>query len=224
MSFFFEIKYNTVKCPNGCKLFNDKRNFSYWESKNVTNDEKFIVDYLNTHSEALANKKILHVGIGNSYVAKKLFSYDKIDGISLSQNELDYASKLNLSNYNFFFQNKYANQKLFDDKLNFYNIIIDINLKSFGCCEVAFNKMFEDYVKIINKNGKIITSRSGLQWSRIIKPVLSFSFKNFFYKRLKEFDGPVSNILSIQNCEEISKKFNLDIDLTDQNLVIFTKK
>ena len=224
MSFFFEVKYNTVKCPNGCKLFNDKRNFSYWENKNVTNDEKYIVDYLNTHSKALENKKILHVGIGNSYVAKKLFSYKKIDGISLSQNELDYASKLNLSNYNFFFQNKYANQKLFDDKLNFYNIIIDINLKSFGCCEVAFNKMFEDYVKIINKDGKIITSRSGLKWSRNIKPVLSFSFKNFFYKRLKEFDGPVSNILSIQNCEEISKKFNLNIDLSNQNLVIFTKK
>ena len=172
----------------------------------------------------LENKNILHVGIGNSYVAKKLLSYNKIDGISLSQNELDYASKLNLSNYNFFFQNKYANQNLFDDKLNFYNIIIDINLKSFGCCEVAFNKMFKKYVKIINKDGKIITSRSGLKWSRIIKPVLSFSFKNFFYKRLKEFDGPASNILSIQNCEEISKKFNLDIDLSDQNLVIFTKK
>jgi len=224
MSFFFEIKYKTIECPNGCILFNDKRNFSYWESKNVTNDERYIVDYLNTHSEALENKNILHVGIGNSYVAKNLLSYKKIDGISLSQNELDYASKLNLSNYNFFFQNKYANQNLFDDKLNFYNIIIDINLKSFGCCEVAFNKMFKKYVKIINKDGKIITSRSGLKWSRIIKPVLSFSFKNFFYKRLKEFDGPASNILSIQNCEEISKKFNLDIDLSDQNLVIFTKK
>ena len=84
--------------------------------------------------------------------------------------------------------------------------------------------MFKMYVKIINKDGKIITSRTGLEWSRIIKPVLSFSFKNFLYKRLKEFDGPESNILSIQNCEEISKQFNLDIDLSDQNLVIFTKK
>tara|TARA_B110000914_G_scaffold67729_1_gene59177 strand:+ start:506 stop:1180 length:675 start_codon:yes stop_codon:yes gene_type:complete len=224
MSFFLEIKSNTIKCPNGCKLFNDKRNFSYWESKNVTKDEKYIVDYLNINSEVLKNKNILHVGIGNSYIAKKLLSYNKIDGISLSQNELDYASKLNLSNYNFFFQNKYAYQKLFDDKLNFYNIIIDINLKSFSCCEVAFDEMFKMYVKIINKDGKIITSRTGLEWSRIIKPVLSFSFKNFLYKRLKEFDGPESNILSIQNCEEISKKFNLDIDLSDQNLVIFTKK
>ena len=44
MIFFLEIKSNTVKCPNGCKLFNDKINFSYWESKNVTKDEKYIVD------------------------------------------------------------------------------------------------------------------------------------------------------------------------------------
>jgi len=57
MSFFFKIKYNTVKYSNGYKLFNNKRNFSYWENKNVTNDEKYIVDYFNTHTEALENKK-----------------------------------------------------------------------------------------------------------------------------------------------------------------------
>ena len=103
MSFFLEIKSNTVKCPNGCKLFNDKRNFSYWENKKVTKDEIYIVDYLNNNSESFQNKKILHVGIGNSYVAKKLASYNKIDGISLSQNELNNAYKLNLPKYNFFF-------------------------------------------------------------------------------------------------------------------------
>lgn len=224
MSFFFKVKSNTIKCPNGCELFDDRRNFSYWESKNVTKDEIYIVDYLNTNSEPLKDKNILHVGIGNSYIARKLLSYNQIVGISVSQNELDYASKLNLANYNFFFQNKYANQKVFSDVSSFYNIIIDVNLKSFSCCEIAFNEMFKMYVEIINKNGKIITSRAGLKWSRIIKPVLNFSLKKFFYKRLKEFDGPISNILSIQNCEEISEKFNLHIDLSDQNLIIFTKK
>ena len=69
MSFFFEIKYNTIECPNGCILFNDKRNFSYWESKNVTNDERYIVDYLNTHSEALENKNIFSSGIDIEEVA-----------------------------------------------------------------------------------------------------------------------------------------------------------
>ena len=53
MSFFLKIKSNTIKCQNGCNLFNDKRNFSYWESKNVTEDEKYIVDYLNTNSETV---------------------------------------------------------------------------------------------------------------------------------------------------------------------------
>ncbi len=224
MSFFLEIRSDTIECPNGCKLFNDKRNFSYWENKNETDDEKYIVNYLNTNPETLQNKNILHVGIGNSYVARRLLFYNKIDGISLSQDELNLVSKLNLSNYNFFFQNKYAKKKIFADKLKIYDLIIDVNLKSFTCCDIAFNQMFKSYVEIINTNGKIITSRSGLKWSRFIKPVLGLSFKKFFYKRLKEFDGPETNILSIEECEEISKQFNLDIDLSDKNLVIFTKK
>ena len=224
MGFFFKIRSDTIECPNGCKIFNDKRNFSYWENKNETEDEKYIVNYLNAKPETFQNKNILHVGIGNSYVARKLLFYNRIDGISLSQDELNFASKLNLSNYNFFFQNKYAKKNIFDNKLKFYHLIIDVNLKSFTCCQIAFNEMFKSYVEIINRNGKIITSRSGLKWSRFIKPVLGLSFKKLFYKKLKEFDGPVTNILSIKECEKISKQFNLDIDLSDKNLVIFTKK
>ena len=29
MSFFFEIKYNTIECPNGCILFNDKEGWGF---------------------------------------------------------------------------------------------------------------------------------------------------------------------------------------------------
>ena len=81
-------------------------------------------------------------------------------------------------------------------KLNSYDLIIDVNLKSYACCNVAFKHLFKQYLKMLNPKGIIITGKKGMKWSRIVKPVLSFSFKNFFYQRLKEFDGPKSNFLS----------------------------
>ena len=76
---------------------------------------------------------------------------------------------------------------------------------------------------MLKPGGIIITGREGMNWSRLIKPVLSFSFKNFFYKRLKEFDGPISNYLSEKECTKISDLFNLSIDTNNPNLVLFKK-
>ena len=71
MSFFFNLKTNTDNCINGCTLFNDVSKFSYWENKEATNDEKDVLTYLKNNN-LFYNKKILHIGIGNSYIAKNL--------------------------------------------------------------------------------------------------------------------------------------------------------
>ena len=34
-----ETRYKKTKCIDGCKLFNDKKNYSYWENKKETLDE-----------------------------------------------------------------------------------------------------------------------------------------------------------------------------------------
>ena len=67
----FIKRFNKTNCANGCELFNDNSNYLYWENRNVTNDEIEIVNFLNSKYK---NKKIsiLHIGIGNSYVASKL--------------------------------------------------------------------------------------------------------------------------------------------------------
>ena len=62
-----------------------------------------------------------------------------------------------------------------------------------------------------------------MKWSRQIKPVLSFSFKKMFYKRLKEFDGPNSNFLSDNDCLNLSRKYKLQLDISDSKLIIFQK-
>ena len=222
MSFFFNLKTNTDKCINGCTLFNDASKFSYWENKEATNDEKDVLTYLKNNN-LFYNKKILHVGIGNSYIAKNLKDFKKIDGISLSKNELDLAKKNNIDNYEVFFQNKYCQNNILNTDLSSYDIIIDVNIKSFSCCDKAFEKLFETYSKILNTNGIIISSKAGMKWSRKIKPVLSFSFKKMFYKRLKEFDGPKSNFLSENDFFNLSQKHKLQLSNSDSKLIIFQK-
>ena len=223
MSFFLNLKTNTDKCIDGCRLFNDRTKFSYWENNEATNDEKDVITFLK-NDDLFNNKRILHIGIGNSYIAKNLKNFKKIDGISLSKNELDLARKSNIDNYEVFFQNKYCQNNILSKILNFYDIIIDVNIKSFACCDKAFVNLFKTYSELLNNNGIIITSKSGMKWSRQIKPVLSFSFKKLFYKKLKEFDGPKENILDIKECLALSKKHNLKYTEDNKSKIAFFKK
>ena len=83
--------------------------------------------------------------------------------------------------------------------------------------------MFNDYSKMLNEKGSIISGKKGMNWSRMLKPVYRFSLKNFIYKRLKEFDGPASNILSINECEQLGKNYNLEL-FYDNMICAFKKR
>ena len=213
-------KFNTTECINGCKIFNDNSNYLYWENKKVTSDEIDILEFLNSNNDN-KNCNILHVGIGNSFLASELNYFKEIIGITISQNEIKHASTKHISNYKYFFLNKYKSNSLdiFKDKK--FNIIIDTNIKSFACCDKAFINLFEQYANSLESNGFIISHNNGLRWSRTVKPKLAFSVKNFFYRRLKEYDGPVTNILSQSDCKILAHKHNLKLDLNNKNLIIF---
>ena len=61
----------------------------------------------------------------------------------------------------------------------------------------------------------------GIKWSRMVKPKLAFSFKNLFYKRLKEYDGPINNLLSISDCKILAGQNNLKLELVDKSFNCF---
>ena len=219
----FIKNYIKTKCVNGCNLFNDSSKYLYWENRNVTKDEIEIVDFLNA---SFKNKKIsvLHIGIGNSYVASMLKCFNRIDGISISTNEINVANGLNINNYKSYFFNKFEYNVFSNSIFSKYDVIIDVNIKSFSCCEPSFKKLFTDYNYLLNQNGIIITGKRGMNWSRMVKPVIRFSFKKFFYKRLKEFDGPNSNLLPIAECINLAKEHNLKLNEVDNtSIVTFAK-
>ena len=217
------FNYKKTQCVNGCNLFNDDSNYLYWENRDTTSDEISIPEFINKN---YFNEKlnILHVGIGNSYIALNINNFKKIDGISISGNEIAYAKKFNIKNYDIFFVNKFTKDGFHLNNLNNYDIIIDVNLKSFSCCKIAFENLFSNYVSMLRNRGKIITGKKGMNWSRQVRPVITFSFKKFFHKKLKEIDGPKENILKIEECYELCKKYKLKLNqYEDSNLVTFQK-
>ena len=219
----FIKNFKKTKCVNGCVLFNDNSSYLYWENRNATQDEIEIVDYINKKLNK-KNLSILHIGVGNSYVASNIKFFKKLHGLSISTNEINYANSLKISNYKSFFLNKLEKNIFLNNNFSFYDVIIDVNLKSFCCCDVSFLKLIQDYSSLLSKGGFIITGKRGMNWSRQVKPVLKFSLKKFFYKRLKEFDGPKSNLLSINYLKSVAKKFDLFLyDFKSSNIVTLTK-
>ena len=80
----------------------------------------------------------------------------------------------------------------------------------------------QSMLSMLNNNGEIITGRAGMNWSRQIRPALGFSIAKMFYKRLKEYDGPSSNILSISECEKLARIYNLKL-FYNNNICSFKK-
>lgn len=132
-----------------------------WVDIIVTPDQSRIQDYLNLLQ--IENKTILHVGIGNSTIAKQLHSKNIIDGITIVEEEIKFAKELNIPNYTCFVLNKYSNDTL--DLPHKYDYIIDNNLSSYTCCVQHFEKMIHNYYhELLNLNGSIITDLKGMAY------------------------------------------------------------
>lgn len=190
------------------------RNYTYWENREITSDEFEIINFLEK-SYDLRAKSILHIGIGNSFFAKKFFK-NQIFGITISQKEIDLAYSLRLSNYKVFLCDKYSLN--FKEKLNniSFDLIVDTNLKSYSCCQDSFNFYMENLFYKLKKNGTLITSKNGMNWYKNLKPKLSFNLKNFFHFKLKEVEGNKENVLSENELKNLARQFNLEFSFDDK--------
>ena len=140
---------------------------------------------------------------------KNFSKENKIIGLTVSKKEINKANELNLTNYNVYLCDKYSEEfKHLLSNIKF-DLIIDTNLKSYSCCMNAFNYFIENLFSKLNKNGTLITSKSGMNWFKKLKPKLSFNLKKFFYYKLKEVNGDKDNILTINELESFSESHNL---------------
>ncbi len=198
------------------------KNFKYWENRNVTTDEKLILEFIKK-KKFNKKKNILHIGVGNSYLYEKLSSLHIINGITISLEEIRKSKEYNDRKYKVFYCDKMSNEinKIF---LNYkFDLIVDTNLKSYSCCQKSFNFMFKNFTNLLTINGSIITTTNGMNWVKKVVPKLSFNFKNLFYYKLKEIDGNPSNKFTIKEAKNLSIKYNLNL-ITKNNVVVFKKK
>ena len=217
-----ETRYKKTKCIDGCELFNDEKSYSYWENKKETLDEIEILEFLNSNNSSNSSK-ILHIGIGNSYIASNLNKYSLIDGISISSKEILLSKNLNIKNYDVSFKNKYEFNTFYNFSKYKYDIIIDANIKSFACCEKSFLHLMQQYFDILNFDGFIITNIRGMNWSRKVQPIIYFDLKNFFHRKLKEYDGPSSNLLTVGEFDSLSRKFGFTLTNLGKNIILLSK-
>jgi len=205
-----------------CKHFDySKKKFKYWEDKKVTSDELLILEFIQ-HNIKLDNKNILHIGIGNSFIYEKLKKHCKIYGITISNNEINKALLYKDKNYKVFYCDKISSKLMDIFNTNMFDLIIDNNLKSYACCQNSFNFMFENFIKLLRRDGSIVTSRNGMNWVKDLKPKLAFNFQNFFHYKLKESEGKKNNMFKIEEAKQLSKKFSLNL-YSDENILIFKK-
>tara|TARA_B100000131_G_scaffold259267_1_gene254758 strand:- start:88 stop:738 length:651 start_codon:yes stop_codon:yes gene_type:complete len=207
-----------------CNHFDfSKKDFKYWEDKNETSDEITIINYI-LNEINLSKLNILHIGVGNSQIYKKLTNKVKsIDGITISNKELKLGNSFKDINYRVKFCDKMSKEfkDIFHNKR--FDLIIDNNLKSYSCCQKSFNFMFENITKMLTEKGIIITSINGMNWFKSLKPKLSFNFKYFFHYKLKEVKGNPNNIFSIEEARIMSNKHSLNL-LVKNKIVLFEKK
>lgn len=143
----------------------DEENQRGWLLPNfsTTDEEINIFKYLSKVSSDEDLLSFLHIGIGNSDLDSYIDSSHKIDGLSLSMDEID------CSEYNgeVKFLNKYNPTELSNfliDKR--YDYIIDTNLFSYACCYFHALRYFETlnlYIK--ESNCRLMTSYKGLSYS-----------------------------------------------------------
>ena len=197
------------------------KNYFYWENRIVTSDEKSIIKYIEKQNYK-KKLKILHIGVGNSYGYEKLNLNHTITGITISKSEIEKSQLYNDENYIVYYCDKMSTNFIEIFSKFKFDIIIDNNLKSYSCCQKSFEFMFENFVKVLNNNGIIISNKNGMNWVKKLKPTISFNFKYLFHHKMREIDGNIENIFSIDEAGKISNKFSLKLIL-DNDVVIFSK-
>lgn len=132
-----------------------------WSFRETTPDQTRIESFL--ENGLLAGKHVLHVGIGNSSLARRFYKqFQHCIGISIANDEVQLANSLSLPNYEVYCLNKYS--LAFLELCAPVDVIIDNNPSSYGCCYLHFTRLLEAYSRKLRPGGMIISDKIGLRF------------------------------------------------------------
>lgn len=168
-----------VDCRNsvdpGIYEIPDLRN---WSCTATTADQRRMENYVDRHN--LAGKRILHIGVGSSGLARR-FSARVADivGTTIDREEIAKGNLLGLPNYTVRLQNKFTSDA--HDGLGVFDFIFDNNLTSMCCCLTHLTHLLEYYSAKLGPGGQLVTDRVGLGWIPDLaecNPRWSFDFQD----------------------------------------------
>ena len=145
-----------------------------WSQKWTTPDQLRIERYIDRFD--LSAKRILHIGIGNSGLARRFHDHvGEIVGTSLDEPELRLARSLSYSNYHAVLHNKYSGAM--DEVTGRFDFIVENNPTSACCCLHHLAELFRFLELKLAEGGQIVTDRAGLAWiPEDANPRWSFDF------------------------------------------------
>jgi hypothetical protein len=132
-----------------------------WSDKATTPDQARIERYIDQYD--LNRKRILHIGIGNSGLARRFHGRVRaIVGTTIDEPEMIVARSMGFPNYSFVVHNKFSGEN--DAVDGEFDFILDNNPTSPCCCLRHLAALFEFYAAKLGPDGQIVTDRQGLGW------------------------------------------------------------
>jgi hypothetical protein len=145
-----------------------------WSDKATTPDQRRMERYVDRYD--LRQKRILHIGIGNSGFAQRFHGRTKeIVGTTIDKPEMKVARSVALPNYRFVMHNKFSGEN--EGIEGPFDFILDNNPTSPCCCIRHLATLFDFYSDKLSADGQVVTDRQGLEWfPEDSNPRWSFSF------------------------------------------------
>ena len=130
-----------------------------WLGKPVTPDEQEVSDWIARH---LSLQRILHVGVGNASLRQR-FGIRVAQALTKDGGEAKNAEKLRLPTL---ICNKYDIASYAAELRAPFDCIVDVNIRSYACCDVHFREYIELMRKSLSPRGVLLTNRRGLGYLR----------------------------------------------------------
>lgn len=179
---------------------------SCWESLPPTLEEMSIDKYLKA-SQMHVGKSVLHIGTGNGYLVNQLsLNVLNIDTITISRSEYESMIPAN-DKVKKYIKNKY-NAFEMASLMGTYDLIIDVNLKSFACCETHFNDMIDFFYDKLVTDGIILTAMSGVNFGWSGNKSISFTPGSVEVDNENNF-----RILAESGLQKLCKEKNLKLSI-----------
>jgi hypothetical protein len=181
---------------------------SSFESQPTTGAETAVIAFLQQRPQLYAGKRVLHVGVGNcslpAALADDLGAYVGLT-ISLPEQRLFEEKFAATEHMRVLLANKYDPRE-YSRIEGFFDLIIDVNLKSFACCEKHFNQLMALCTERLKSGATLITAESGVLWGWA-------GNTNMAYTPGAQLDPSLAEdrVLGLDGLEGLSQSFGLDL-------------